>query len=152
MLNPILRSELYMEHIILREQKHSRVRTNDILHVVYRNFANALNRSINIKIKMAELKVAWIIAYIIGVPLYIYATATNFDTWKAVLLFVIAGGIGILNLGRLALKFFKELLAVIIAYREQSINIHGVKYLYLIIFLLIIIIILIVICLILFFK
>jgi hypothetical protein len=47
MLNPIFHSELYMEHIVFHEQKHSRVRTNDILHVVYRNFANALNNSIN---------------------------------------------------------------------------------------------------------
>jgi hypothetical protein len=93
MLNPVFYSQFSMEHIVFHEQKHSRVRTNDILHVVYRNFANAVNNSINLKIKMAELKVAWIIAYIIGVPLYIYATATNFDTWKAVLLFVIAGGI-----------------------------------------------------------
>jgi hypothetical protein len=152
MFNPIFHRELYMEHIVFHEQKHSRMRVDDILHVVYRNFANALNRSVNAKIKMAELKVMWIIAYIVGVPLYIYATATNFDTWKAVLLFVIAGGIGILNLGRLALKFFKELLSVIIAYRKESINIQGIKYLYMIIVLLIIIIILIVICLILLFK
>lgn len=111
-----------------------------------------MGTQISNKIKMAELKVAWIVAYVIGVPLYIYAAATNFDTWKAVLLFIIAGGIGILNLGRLAIKFFKELLIVMIEYKKERINIEGIKYLYIIIALLILIILLIATCLYLIFK
>lgn len=39
--------------------------------------------------KMAEFKVGLILAYVIGVPLWIFAYVPNFDSWKGNVLFII---------------------------------------------------------------
>lgn len=39
--------------------------------------------------KMAEIKFGLILAYIIGVPLWIFAYVPNFDSWKGNVLFII---------------------------------------------------------------
>jgi hypothetical protein len=131
---------------------NNRERISHFFSMAYRNCINGIQHQIDNQVKMAELKIVWIILYSLIPPVYIYAAATNFDTWKAVFLFVLAGCTGIIALSRLALKFFKELLEVLVAYREKKVNIEGVKHLYIIIALLITIIILIALILFLSFK
>ena len=132
-----------MEGRILMQHNDSKKTLMDIFAIAYRNCINGIQYQIDKQIKMAELKVTWILFYAIIPPTYIYAAATNFDTWKAVFLFLIAGCTGLLALARLAIKFFKELLDVLVAYREKQVSIEGIKHLYIIIALLILIIILI---------
>jgi hypothetical protein len=129
-----------MEDSILMHRKKS---IKDMLLIAYYNCINSIRYQLDKQIKMAELKITWILLYAIIPPTYIYAAATNFDTWKAVFLFLIAGCTGLLALARLVIKFFRELLDVLVAYREKQVNIEGVKHLYIIIALLIVIIILI---------
>ena len=142
-----------MEYNIFLQRRDSHKSFDSVFNVAYRNFINGVNIYLNNQIQMAELKIAWWIAYCVGVPVYIYAAATNFDTWKAVILFIIAACTGLLTLGRLSVKFFKELLTVLVEYRKEKISIDGgVKQLYIIISLLIVILILIAIVLFLNFK
>jgi hypothetical protein len=110
--------------------------------VAYRNCLYNIRNQIEKQMTMAEFKIAWILLYVIVPPMYIYAAASNFDTWKAVFLFILAGCTGLIALARLAIKFFKELLDVLVAYREKQVSIEGVKHLYIIIALLVIIIVL----------
>jgi hypothetical protein len=130
----------------------SRKRVSHFFTVAFHNCLNNIHYCIDKQIKMAELKIAWILLYVLVPPMYIYAAASNFDTWKAVFLFVLAGCTGLIALARLAIKFFKELLDVLVAYREKQVNIEGVKHLYIIIGLLITIIVLIALILFLTFK
>jgi hypothetical protein len=129
--------------IIFMQESNSEKTAVEMLKLAYRNCMNSLQYYIDKQLKMAELKITWILIYAIIPPTYIYAAATNFDTWKAVFLFLLAGATGILALARLSIKFFKELLDVLVAYREKRVSIEGIKQLYVIIALLILIIILI---------
>lgn len=141
-----------MEHSVYMGKNNSRQCLSNLLNVAYRNCVNNIRNQIEKQMTMAEFKIAWILLYVIVPPMYIYAAASNFDTWKAVFLFVLAGCTGLIALARLAIKFFKELLDVLVAYREKQVNIEGVKHLYIIIALLVIIIVLIALILFLSFK
>lgn len=50
---------------------------------------NLLHGVVNRTKKMAEIKFGLILAYIIGVPLWIFAYVPNFDSWKGNILFII---------------------------------------------------------------
>lgn len=141
-----------MDNNILHKAGNSINSANHILHVAYNRFRNSFSIHIDKKIKMAELKVAWVLFYMLAPPMYIYAVVNNFDTWKAIFLFVLASCVGLISLARLALKFFRELLDVIMAYNEKRVSIEGAKQLYIIIALLIIIILLIAVLLFVIFK
>jgi hypothetical protein len=141
-----------MGNSILMQQNDSRKSWGDLLNVAYNNCVDSIHYYLDKQVKMAEFKIAWILLYVMVPPMYIYAAASNFDTWKAVFLFILAGCTGLIALARLAIKFFKELLDVLVAYREKEVNIEGVKHLYIIIALLVIIIVLIALILFLSFK
>lgn len=141
-----------MEDSILMQHNDGRKSVREMFLIAYHNCINSIQYQIDKQIKMAEFKITWILFYTLMPPAYIYAAATNFDTWKAVFLFLLAGCTGMIALARLAIKFFKELLDVLVAYREKQVSIEGVKHLYIIIALLILIIILVALILFLSFK
>jgi|SRR5688572_13174320 len=48
-----------------------------------------LNLAIQRVKKMAEIKIGIVLAYLIGVPMWIFAFITNLDSWKSAALFIV---------------------------------------------------------------
>lgn len=48
-----------------------------------------LNLAIQRVKKMAEIKIGLVLAYLIGVPMWVFAFITNLDSWKSAALFIV---------------------------------------------------------------
>lgn len=117
----------------------------ELYKAAYRRFKEVLNEQLDDFIDYHERQPVYLLILKILIPsLYIIAVANDIDKWRSAVLVLMAFLYGMFKVGMLSLKFFKELLDVLIAYKEKKVKIEGIQYIYIIIFLSVVLICLIV--------